>query len=309
MARNVLSCSSMGRSLLSHDGDWSGGDRRAGSSSRLGELGAAAHDGGWSKEHLVGITRAEPERGPTITLRRDKERRHVRRGEQDIWLTFWPQDRTDPLADGFGNLEVVNEDRLPPGAGAGVPFHRHHDAEIVTYVREGALAYEDSTGRSGVIQTGEFQRMSAGRGIRHGESNASRVDWAHCFQIWLRPSEAGLEPSREQKRFSAAERRGSLCVVASPDGRRGSLRIHQDALICSALLDSGQHVIHELAPDRRAWVHVVKGEVTFGDDVLTAGDGAGIRGERAVSLTARVDTEILLVDLGARASLSRGGAG
>ncbi len=233
-----------------------------------------------------------------ITLRRDKQRRHVRRREQDAWLTFSAQDRADPLADGFGSLEILNEDRLPPGAGSGVTLHRHHDAEIVTYVREGALAYEDSTGRSGVIQTGEFQRMTAGRGIRHSESNASPTDWAHCFQMWLRPSQAGLAPSREQKRFSAAERRGALCVVASPDGQNGSLRLHQDALIYSALLDSGQHVAHELSQGRCAWLHVVRGEVTLGDVILTAGDGAGVQSDRAVSLTARSESEILLVDLG-----------
>lgn len=232
-----------------------------------------------------------------ITLRRDKQRRHVKRGEQDVWLTFSAEDRADPLADGFGNLEILNEDHLPPGAGTGVPLHRHHDAEIVTYVHEGALAYEDSTGRSGVIQTGEFQRMTAGRGIRHSESNASSTDWAHCFQIWLRPSEAGLAPTREQKRFSAAERRGALCVVASPDGQNGSMRLHQDALIHSALLDSGQHVVHALSRGRCAWLHVVRGEVMLDDVVLARGDGAGVTSDRAVSLTAQSESEILLVDL------------
>jgi quercetin 2,3-dioxygenase len=231
-------------------------------------------------------------------LRRGNERCHVRRREQDSWLTFRAQDRGDPLALGFGGLEVLNEDRLPPGAGAGVLFHRHHDAEILTYVRDGALAFEDSTGRSGVIQTGEFQRMTAGRGVRHSESNASRTNWAHAFQMWLRPSQAGLEPSCEQQLFSAAERRGGLCIVASPDGRRGSLRIHQDALIYSALLDPGQHVIHELAPHRNAWLHVVQGEVALGDMSLTSGDGAGFTSDRAVCVTAREKTEILLVELG-----------
>jgi hypothetical protein len=232
-----------------------------------------------------------------ITLRRHKQRRHVKRGEQDVWLTFSSDDSADPLADGFGNLEILNEDRLPPGAGAGVPLHRHHDAEIVTYVHEGALAYEDSTGRSGVIQSGEFQRMTAGRGIRHSESNASPADWAHCFQIWLRPSRAGLAPSREQKRFSAAERRGGLCVVASPDGRTGSMRLHQDAVIYSALLDPGQHVAHELSRGRCAWLHVVRGELMLDGVVLTTGDGAGVTSDRAVSLTAQSESEILLVNL------------
>jgi hypothetical protein len=232
-----------------------------------------------------------------ITLRRANERHHDRRRKQDVWHTFHP-DRADALAGGFGALEVLDEDRLPPGAG--VPRHPHLDAEIVTYVREGALAHEDSMGRSGIVQAGEFQRMTAGRGIRHSETNASRADWAHVFQIWLRPSEAGLEPGHEQKRFSAAERRGGLCVVASPDARRGSLRIHQDALVYSAMLDPGQHVIHELPQGRSAWLHLVQGEVTLGDTVLTTGDGAGVTAEPAVSLTAREETEILLVDLGER---------
>lgn len=231
-----------------------------------------------------------------ITLRRAEERHHDRRREQEVWLTFYPQDPADPLADGFGALEIFDEDRLSPGAG--IPRHPHHDAEIVTYVREGALACEDSTGRSGVIQAGEFQCMTAGRGLRHRETNASRTDWAHVFQIWLHPSQAELEPSHEQKRFSAAQRRDGLCVVASPDARRGSLRLHQDALLFAALLHPGQHVVHELSPGRSAWLHLVRGEVTLGDVVLATGDGAGVRAERAVSFTAREETEILLLDLG-----------
>jgi redox-sensitive bicupin YhaK (pirin superfamily) len=231
-----------------------------------------------------------------LTLCRANER-HPHRGRKEVWHTFGP-DAADARAGGFGALELLDEDRLPPGAG--VPGHPRRDAEIVTYVREGALAHEDSMGRSGVIHAGEFQRLTAGRGLRHSETNASRADWAHVFQLWLRPSEAGLAPGHEQKRFSAAERRGGLCVVASPDARRGSLRIHQDALVYSALLAAGQHVIHELAQGRSAWLHVVQGEATLGDTVLTTGDGAGVTAEPAVSLTACEETEILLIDLGER---------
>ena len=231
-----------------------------------------------------------------ITLRRDGERHHHRSRKQKVWFTFNSQDRTGPLADGFGTLEFLDEDRLSPGAD--VPHHPHHDAEIITYVREGALAYEDSVGHSGVIRAGEFQRTTAGRGLRLRQTNASGTDWAHVFQIWLRPSEADLEPNHEQKRFSAAERRGVLCVVASPDARRDSLRIHQDVLIYSALLDPGQHVVHPLLLGHRAWLHLVEGEVTLDDIILTTGDGAGIQAERAVSLTAQEKTEILLLDLG-----------
>jgi redox-sensitive bicupin YhaK (pirin superfamily) len=233
-----------------------------------------------------------------ITLRRARERHHDRRRNLEVWHTFYPKDGVAALADGFGNLEVFDEEWLSPDAG--VPRHPPREAEIVTYVREGALAHGNSMGRSGVIHAGEFQRMTNGRGIRHSETNASRTDGAHVFQIWLRPTEAGLEPGQEQKRFSAAERRGGLCVVVSPDARRGSLRIHQDALIYSALLDPGQHVVHALSQGRSSWLHLVQGEATLGDIVLATGDGVGVTDERAVSLTAREETEILLLDLGER---------
>jgi redox-sensitive bicupin YhaK (pirin superfamily) len=200
---------------------------------------------------------------------------------------------------------------LTTGDGAGVTAERavsltaQSEAEIVTYVREGALAYEDAPGRSGVIQAGEFQGTTARRGIRRSEKNASRSNWAQVFQLLLAPSEPGLAPGHEQKRFSVAQRRGGLCVVGSADARRGSLRIHQDALMCSALLEPGQHLVHELSPGRIAWLHLVEGEVTLGDIVLTTGDGAGVTAERAVSLTAQSETEILLLDLGEELSSSR----
>jgi quercetin 2,3-dioxygenase len=237
-----------------------------------------------------------------IALRRSKERHHDRRKNQEAWHTFHSEDRADALADGFGTLQLLNEDRLPPGAR--IPHHAHVDAEIVTYVREGALAYEDSMGRSGVIRAGEFQRMTAARGIRHKETNASRIDWAHVFQIRLRMSKGGLEPSHEQKRFCAAERRGVLCIVASPDGRKGSLRIHQDVLVYSAMLDPGQHVVHELSEGRSAWLHLVQGEGMLGDVLLNTGDGVSVTAERAVSFTAREKTELLLLDLGEHAPKS-----
>jgi Pirin-related protein len=242
------------------------------------------------------IRRGGCRNAPMITLRRAAERHHDKGRKLETWLTFDPQDRVGLLADGLGNIESLKESRLAPGTG--VPRAPGHDAEILTYVSEGALAYENSLGGFGVVQAGEFQHVTAGRGLRQSQTNASRTDWAHFYQIWLRPPEADLDPGHEQKRFTAAQRRGGLCVVASLDARRGSLRLHQDALIYSALLDPGQHVVHELSQGRSVWLHLVQGEITLGDIVLTTGDGAGLTDERAVSLTASEESEILLVDLG-----------
>lgn len=232
-----------------------------------------------------------------ITLRRTDQRRFERRGKREVWRTFAAENAADPLAGGFGALECLNELQLQPGVDMPRGPQVAREGEIVTYVREGALAYEDALGRLGVIQAGEFQRLSAGRGLRHHETNASRSDSAQVLQLWLRPGGAARAGGHEHKRFSAAERRGDLCVVASPDGRRGSLRLSQNVVVWSALLDPGQHVAHELAQGRGAWLHLVAGEVALGETVLTTGDGAGVTGERAVSLTAREASEILLVDL------------
>jgi hypothetical protein len=202
---------------------------------------------------------------------------------------------------------MLKEGRFPPGGGRRL---KGQEAEIITYVREGTLAYQDATGQPGVIRAGEFQRMTAGSAIRYSETNASPTNWTHVFQICLRPAVAGLEAGHEQKRFSAAERSGILCVVASPDGRKGSLRIHQDALLHSAILHPGQHLIHELSWGRNAWLHIIQGEATLDTITLETGDGAGISDERAVSLTAHEETEILLLDLAELApGVPRGGNG
>jgi hypothetical protein len=229
------------------------------------------------------------------TLRRDAERHHACLRRQDTWSTFFSLDpATTPVA-GFGNLELFEESSLPPGASL-APGPRH-DVEIVTYVHHGALANEDSTGGSDVVRTGEFQRMTYNRRIRHGERNASQTAGAHVFQMSLHPSVADLDLASEQKYFSETERRGVLRVVVSQDGRHGSLRICQDVLIHSAILDPGQHLIHALMRDRIAWLHVVYGEAAVGDLVLATGDSIGVTMEPAVSLTARIETEILLIDL------------
>ena len=230
-----------------------------------------------------------------ISLRLAAARHHDRRLRREVWRTFDPVEGTGRLADSFLALEALDESRLPPRAD--VPRRGGGEGEIVTYVREGTVAYDDSTGHAGVIHAGEFQRMFTAQGARHSEANASRVDWAHVFQIRMQCSAPGFEPGREQKRFSVADRRGGLCVVASPDARAGSLRLGQDTWIYSALLEPGQHVVHELNPAHAAWLHVVQGEITLDDFVLVTGDGASVITERAVSLTARARSEILLFDL------------
>jgi redox-sensitive bicupin YhaK (pirin superfamily) len=230
-----------------------------------------------------------------ITLNRGSERSRVKRGKHDILMTFCPRENTPPT-DEVGILMALNELRIPPG-GVSAP-HPPEEAEIVTYVYKGTLAQEDSTGKSGVVSAGEFQLMTIGRGIRQKEKNASRSDWAQIFRIYLRPTEVGLVSTQEQKRFATAQRHNLLCVVASPDGRRDSLRLLQDALVFSSVFDTGRHLIHELLPGRKAWLHVIQGEATLNDIVLTQGDSAGFKTEPSVSLTARENTEILLVDLG-----------
>lgn len=230
----------------------------------------------------------------TIILRRAGERRHQLLRRQEAWLTFHPQAEAAGVARGFGPLQILKEERLLPRAAARQPVH---EVEIITYVREGVMRYGDPAGRSGVLRAGEFQRTTAGPWMRLRESNASTSQWARIYQIWLRPTGTGLEPGHAHKRFSQAERHGHLCIVASPDGRCGSLVIHQDAYLYSAILDQGQHVVHELVDGRAAWLHVVVGTVRLGGDVLTAGDGAGFTAERSVSLTMMEEAEILLLDL------------
>jgi redox-sensitive bicupin YhaK (pirin superfamily) len=230
-----------------------------------------------------------------ITLRRNERRRHLRRRKHESWLAFFAEDGVEAPAAGFGALELLDEERIAPAAA--VTLQPQLDSEVISYVLAGTLAYEDSNGGSGVLHAGEFQRITCGQSVHHDQRNASRTEWAHVFRIWIRCSEALLPASSEQRRFYVADRRGGLCAVASPDGRRGSLLIHQNAVLYSAMLDSGQHLVHELASGRSAWLHVVRGEAKLDDVVLSAGDGAGITAQRAVSLTVLEETEILLVDL------------
>ncbi len=233
-----------------------------------------------------------------ISVCRSAERGHTQRSEVEVWCTFSERDGAGPRANGFGAIEVLDESRLGPGAEA--PRYPGRDAEVVTYVREGGLAYDDSLGRTGIIHAGEFQHMTVGRGAHHTRTNVSRTHWAHIFEVRLRASASDSEPRHAQKRFSAADRRGGLCVVASPDARNGSLLVPEDAVVYSAMLRPGAHVVHELTQGRTAWLHVVQGELALADVVLVEGDGAGVTAEHAASFTARAESEILLIDLAER---------
>ena len=240
-----------------------------------------------------------------IALRRSAQRHHRKDGKHETWLTFDPDGCSKRYGHGYDNLENFDESLLPPG---GTITHTpREDVEIFTYVFRGALVQEDSTGFSGVIHAGEFQSRTSGPGILHKETNASQTHWVHVFRIFLRPLAQGLEPARQQERFGAAERRNRLCVVASPDERRKSLRVLQDAVIYSSVLDAGHHVIHELSTRRSAWLHVIYGEVTLHDVKVTDGGGVGAAARPSLSFTAVERSEVLLIDLGPVAPSPRDG--
>jgi redox-sensitive bicupin YhaK (pirin superfamily) len=230
-----------------------------------------------------------------IALRKSQDRGHANHGWLDSRHTFSFADYYDPREMGFGSLRVINEDRVQPGQGFGT--HPHRDMEIISYVLDGALAHKDSTGTVGVIRPGDVQRMSAGTGILHSEFNHSQQDLVHFLQIWIEPSVTGIAPSYEQKTFDHGEKRGRLRLVASPDGAEGSVKIHQDARMYSALLDGGDAATHALAPGRKAYVHVARGALSLNGERLSAGDGARVSVEKELRLSDAQQAEVLLFDM------------
>jgi len=230
-----------------------------------------------------------------LQIRRAKERGQFDHGWLRTSHTFSFADYYDPRHMGFRALRVINEDYIAPGRGFGM--HPHHDMEIVTYVLEGELSHQDSMGNGSVIRPGEVQRMSAGTGVTHAEANPSKSQRVHLLQIWLLPDKSGYPPSYEQKAFSDADRRNTLRVVASPDGRDDSVTIHQDATIAAALLLPDARVEHALAADRYAWVQVTRGAIDVDGNRLHAGDGAAIRGGGTLPIVGVEDAELLLFDL------------
>jgi redox-sensitive bicupin YhaK (pirin superfamily) len=196
---------------------------------------------------------------------------------------------------GFGPLRVINEDRVQPGKGFGT--HGHRDMEIISYVLEGALAHRDSMGNGSVLRPGQVQRMSAGTGVTHSEYNGSDREGVHFLQIWIEPSVRGVAPGYEEKTFDAGSKRGRLRLVASPDGRDGSVTIHQDARLYAGLFDGAEEAEFALARGRRAYVHVVRGEIEVNGMKAASGDALKITGEDTVRLARGRDAEVLLFDL------------
>jgi redox-sensitive bicupin YhaK (pirin superfamily) len=231
-----------------------------------------------------------------ISIRPADERGVANFGWLDSRHTFSFGHYYDPKHMGFGPLRVINEDRVRPGAG--FDTHGHRDMEIISYVLDGALEHKDSIGTGSVIRPGDVQRMSAGSGIRHSEFNHSKSEPVHFLQIWLLPGQDGLRPSYEQKNFPDDEKRGRLRLVASHDGRDGSVVIHQDADLYASLLNAGDQVTHTLRSGRNAWLQVARGAVNVNGTALRASDGAAVSSEPALTVTATSnDTEILLFDL------------
>ena len=229
-----------------------------------------------------------------IRIRKAADRGHARYDWLDTWHTFSFDTYHDPAHMGFRSLRVMNEDRVQPGQGFGM--HGHRDMEIVTYVLEGALEHKDNMGNGSIIHAGEFQRMSAGTGIRHGEFNPSQTEPVHLYQIWLLPATKGLKPSYEQRTFSEEEKQGKLLLVASSEAD-GALMIHQDARIFLSSLRSDEQLSHALQPGRHAWVQVLRGAVDINGQRLAASDGAAVSDELNVTMRAGEPSEVMLFDL------------
>jgi hypothetical protein len=230
-----------------------------------------------------------------ITLRRSNERGAANYGWLDTKYSFSFNNYYDPRFMGFSDLRVINEDIVQPAQGFGT--HGHRDMEILTYIVEGALEHRDSMGNGEVIRPHEWQRMSAGTGVRHSEFNASESDKVHLLQIWILPEREGIEPSYEQKLFPPEEKLGKLRLVASRDGRDGSLTIHQNASVYNAVLAANDKIEHSLESGRNAWIQVVRGAIELNGSKMDAGDGAAVSKEELLQFEATEPSEILLFDL------------
>jgi hypothetical protein len=228
-------------------------------------------------------------------IRRSNERGYADHGWLKSYHTFSFADYFDPRHVEFGALRVINEDRVEAGAGFGT--HGHRDMEIISYVLEGELAHKDSMGNGSVIRPGDVQRMSAGSGVRHSEFNNSKAEQVHFLQIWIQPDRPGLEPSYEETHFSAAEKRGRLRLIASPDGGEGSVTLHQDARLYAGLFDGDESATLEVTDNRRIYVHVARGTITANGEELATGDALKLTDASALKLSDGAGAEVLVFDL------------
>lgn len=265
-------------------------------------------DGGKRKHCADGVVRAIGSRALLYSYGKDlvvdmQIRKAGERGRASFgWLesrhTFSFGQYYDPDHMGFGPIRVINDDRVAPGGG--FPTHAHSDMEIVTYVLDGALEHRDSLGTGSIIRVGDVQRMSAGRGIRHSEYNASKTEPVHFLQIWVTPESTGIAPSYEQKSFGTEEKRAVLSLVASMDGRLGSVTVHRDLDLYATLLSPGERVDFTVKPGRGAWIQIARGIVKWNATTLDAGDGAGVRSAGVLALEGVAEqSEVLVFDFAA----------
>ena len=230
-----------------------------------------------------------------LTIRKSADRGHADHGWLQSHHTFSFADYHDPAHMGFGPLRVINEDFVAAGQGFGT--HGHRDMEIVTYVLDGSLEHKDSMGNGSALRYGDVQRMSAGSGVTHSEFNHSASEPLHLLQIWIEPNVRGIDPGYKEKHFDPAAKQGRLRLIASPDGRDGSVMIHQDATVHAAILDGNDQTEHPLANGRIAFVHVARGQLVANGIELSAGDALKVTGEAAVNFGQAHAAEILLFDL------------
>lgn len=230
-----------------------------------------------------------------IEFRPAHERGHADHGWLDSWHSFSFAEYRDARHMSFGPLRVINEDRIAAGTGFGT--HGHRDMEIISYVLDGALAHRDSMGNGSVIRPGDVQRMSAGTGVMHSEFNHQPDGPTHFLQIWIVPDQEGVKPSYEEQHFSESDKRGRLCLIASPDGAERSVRIHQQARVYAAMLDGDQQAQLDVPADRLVYVHLARGHLQVNGQVLQAGDAVKLVDESEVRLDHGHQAEVLVFDL------------
>jgi len=230
-----------------------------------------------------------------LTLRKSQDRGYADHGWLKSYHSFSFAGYYDPAHMGWGNLRVINEDRVAPGTGFGK--HGHRDMEIISYVLSGELAHRDSMGNVEGIPPGDVQRMSAGTGVQHSEFNHAEGQTTHFLQIWIEPNVTGMAPSYEQKTIPVADKRGVLRLVASPDGAQGSVTIHADAKLYAGLFDGSERAELALDPARKGYVHLVRGSLDVNGQPLSTGDAVLLEGESRITLANGSDAEVLVFDL------------